>query len=160
MQAEMARQAGRFGMEDVYAAVTTKFVRRHPHVFDDVSADDSEAVLKHWYAIKATESQGSHAPKSPLAGVPLALPALTATSALINKSKRYGMLLHGMADTAPTEADLGEQLFAIAVRAAYHNLDAEAALRDINSRYRRRVDALYSRDAHLPKEGPEYELSS
>ena len=148
MQAEMARQAGRFTMEDVYAAVTTKFVRRHPHVFGDVAAADSEAVLKNWYAIKATETSHTATPKSPLAGVPLALPALTATSALINKSKRYGMVITGTAEATAHET-LGAQLFALAVHAAQYNLDAEAALREVNARYRRRVDMLYARDGHL-----------
>jgi tetrapyrrole methylase family protein/MazG family protein len=148
MQAEMARQSGRFSIEDVYAAVTTKFVRRHPHVFGNVAANDSEAVLQNWYAIKATESAGTATPKSPLAGVPLALPALTATSALINKSKRYGMVITGTAEATAHEK-LGAQLFALAVHAAQHNLDAEAALREVNARYRRRVDALYARDGHL-----------
>ena len=149
MQTEMARQAGRFTLEDVYAAVTTKFIRRHPHVFGDVAAHDAEAVLKHWYRIKATEGDGATTPKSPLAGVPLALPALTATAALINKSKRYGMQLQGMTSAPIDEGRMGEQLFAIAVAAAHHNLDAESALRAINAQYRRRVDALYGRDQHL-----------
>jgi uncharacterized protein YabN with tetrapyrrole methylase and pyrophosphatase domain len=117
-------------------------------VFGDVAANDSEAVLKNWYAIKATESAGTETPKSPLAGVPLALPALTTTSALINKSKRYGMIIAGTTADIAYET-IGAQLFAIAVSAAQHNLDAEAALREINTRYRRRVDALYARDGHL-----------
>lgn len=149
MQAEMARQAARFSLEDVYQVVTTKFIRRHPHVFGDVAAHDSEAVLKNWYAIKATEGDANAPSKSPLAGVPLALPALTATSALINKSKRYGMHLQGMTSSPPTVQALGEQLFALAVTAAHHNLDAESALRAVNAAYRRRVDALYARDGHL-----------
>ncbi|MFM2308154.1 MAG: hypothetical protein RLY87_274 [Chloroflexota bacterium] len=149
MQTEMARQAARFRLEDVYEAVTTKFIRRHPHVFGDVAAHDSEAVLKNWYAIKATEGDATTAAKSPLAGVPLALPALTATSALINKSKRYGMHLGDMASDPPSVEQLGEQLFALAVTAAHHNLDAESALRAVNAAYRRRVDALYVRDGHL-----------
>jgi NTP pyrophosphatase (non-canonical NTP hydrolase) len=62
MQAEMARQAGRFSMGDVYTQVTAKFIRRHPHVFGDVSAADSEAVLQNWYRIKQSEA-GSDTPK-------------------------------------------------------------------------------------------------
>ncbi|MFM2031955.1 MAG: hypothetical protein RLZZ297_720 [Chloroflexota bacterium] len=148
MQAEMARLAGRFTLDDVYAQVASKFIRRHPHVFGDLAAATSDAVLNNWYKIKASES-GTATPKSPLAGVPLTLPALTATSALINKSKRYGMHIVDMPAHPPTEAGLGEQLFAIAVIAAEHNLDAEAALREINAKYRSRVDALYARDGSL-----------
>jgi tetrapyrrole methylase family protein/MazG family protein len=149
MQAEMARQAGRFGMADVYAQVSAKFIRRHPHVFGDMVAQDTETVLNNWYKIKQNESAQSDKPRSPLAGVPLALPALTATGALINKSKRYGMQVVGAQADAPTLAELGERLFAIAVTATQHNLDAEAALREINARYRQRVDELYAADGHL-----------
>lgn len=149
MQAEMARQAGRFRMADVYAQVSAKFIRRHPHVFGDMVAKDTETVLNNWYKIKQKESPQSDKPRSPLAGVPLALPALTATGALINKSKRYGMHVVGAQADAPSLAQLGEQLFAIAVTATHHNLDAEAALREINARYRQRVDELFAADGHL-----------
>jgi len=149
MQAEMARQAGRFRMADVYAQVSAKFIRRHPHVFGDTVAQDTETVLNNWYKIKQKESVQTDKPRSPLAGVPLALPALTATGALINKSKRYGMQVVGAPSHAPTLAELGEQLFALAVTATQHNLDAEAALREINARYRQRVDELFVADGHL-----------
>ncbi|MBM4413145.1 MAG: MazG family protein [Chloroflexi bacterium] len=149
MQAEMARQAGRFCMADVYAQVSAKFIRRHPHVFGDTVAQDTEAVLNNWYNIKQREAAHTTTPRSPLAGVPLALPALTATGALINKSKRHGVHVTGAPATAPTLAELGEQLFALAVTATQHDLDAEAALREINARYRRRVDELFAANGHL-----------
>jgi tetrapyrrole methylase family protein/MazG family protein len=148
MQAEMARQADRFTMADIYQQVTAKFIRRHPHVFGDMQAADSEAVLQNWYRIKQSEA-GADTPKSPLAGVPLALPALTATMALLNKSKRYGMRMSDIPTTPPTAEELGAQLFALATTAMAHDMDAEAALREINARYRARVDALFARDGHL-----------
>jgi tetrapyrrole methylase family protein/MazG family protein len=153
MQAEMARQAGRFRMSDVYAQVTAKFIRRHPHVFGDVDAHDTETVLDNWYAIKQAEKRTTQ-PQSPLAGVPLALPALVATGALINKSKRYGMHVSMESATPPTMQELGEQLFDLAVHATQHGLDAEAALREINTVYRQRVDALFARDGHLKGQTP------
>lgn len=148
MQAEMARQADRFTMADVYQQVAAKFIRRHPHVFGDMQAADSEAVLQNWYRIKQSE-RGGDAPQSPLAGVPLAMPALTATMALLNKSKRYGMHISDVPATPPSAEALGAQLFDLATIAMAHNMDAEAALREINARYRARVDALYARDGHL-----------
>lgn len=148
MQAEMARQAGRFSMGDVYTQVTAKFIRRHPHVFGDVLAADSEAVLQNWYRIKQREA-GSDTPTSPLAGVPLALPALTATMALLNKSKRHGVTITDPSDLPLTADQLGAQLFDLATHATLHDIDAEAALREVNARYRRRVDALFARDQHL-----------
>jgi tetrapyrrole methylase family protein / MazG family protein len=96
LQSQMAEEAGEFALEDVYEAIAAKLVRRHPHVFGDVVAGDSGAVLRNWEQIKAAEraaraegrrakSEGRTAeddasllaPRpSALAGVPRSLPAL------------------------------------------------------------------------------------
>ncbi|HLW35243.1 MAG TPA: MazG nucleotide pyrophosphohydrolase domain-containing protein, partial [Chthoniobacterales bacterium] len=52
MHAEIAREAGRFNIEDVIREVTEKLIRRHPHVFGQSDVRDSGAVLKQWEAIK------------------------------------------------------------------------------------------------------------
>src|SRR5215472_16876787 len=60
---EMAREGGRFSIDDVLEALTNKLISRHPHVFGDVKAEDAHTVLKNWEALKAEEkkkrSQGS-----------------------------------------------------------------------------------------------------
>lgn len=81
LQAQMAEEAGEFVLEDVYEAIASKLVRRHPHVFGDVVADDSGAVLRNWEEIKAAErrAKGERAATetpSALAGVPRSLPSL------------------------------------------------------------------------------------
>src|SRR4029453_2272759 len=48
MHAEIAREAGRFNIDNVLADVTKKLIRRHPHVFGKSDARDSGAVLKQW----------------------------------------------------------------------------------------------------------------
>jgi NTP pyrophosphatase (non-canonical NTP hydrolase) len=55
--ATIAEQEGRFTMADVARGVHDKLVRRHPHVFGDVDAADSDAVVKNWDAIKRAEKQ-------------------------------------------------------------------------------------------------------
>ena len=52
MQCEIASESGEFIMEDVAHDVSEKLVRRHPHVFGDSKAEDSEAVLNQWENIK------------------------------------------------------------------------------------------------------------
>src|SRR5438093_12748259 len=52
VHAEIAREAGRFDIDDVIHGVSDKLVRRHPHVFGTSDAHDSGAVLKQWEAIK------------------------------------------------------------------------------------------------------------
>src|SRR5438270_9509867 len=72
MHAEIAREAGRFGIEDVLGEISEKLIRRHPHVFGVSTARDTGAVLKQWEAIKREEKNDGHY----LASLPDALPAL------------------------------------------------------------------------------------
>ena len=91
----LAEETGAFTMADVIEAVHTKMVRRHPHVFGDVSAKDSETVLKNWEQIKAeerarkgdTNREGKEA-ESVLSGVPRSLPALMEADQLTRKAAR------------------------------------------------------------------------
>jgi MazG family protein len=72
MHAEIAREAGRFNIDNVIADVTEKLIRRHPHVFGKSDAHDSGAVLKQWEWIKRAEKMGKHY----LDGLPAGLPDL------------------------------------------------------------------------------------
>src|SRR6266513_4435531 len=58
MHAEIARESGRFKIDNVIAEVTEKLIRRHPHVFGESNARDSDAVVKQWEAIKREEKKG------------------------------------------------------------------------------------------------------
>src|SRR2546423_12743052 len=73
MHAEIAREAGRFKIDNVIAEVSEKLIRRHPHVFGQSNAKDSAAVLKQWEAIKREEKKSD---MHYLASLPAALPAL------------------------------------------------------------------------------------
>ena len=52
---KLAEQKGAFNFNDVVQVVTDKMIRRHPHIFSDVKADNAEAVLTNWEAIKKQE---------------------------------------------------------------------------------------------------------
>jgi ATP diphosphatase len=53
--ARMAQEQGAFDFGDVVAAITTKLIRRHPHVFGDRDAQDPQSVKGLWDEIKAQE---------------------------------------------------------------------------------------------------------
>jgi tetrapyrrole methylase family protein/MazG family protein len=55
--AQLAREKGRFGFNDVVVTLTRKLVRRHPHVFGNARARDAKAVLRQWHEIKAREKR-------------------------------------------------------------------------------------------------------
>ena len=79
MQSQIAEEAGDFTFEDVAEGIGAKLIRRHPHVFGDVQADDPEAVLGVWRGVKAQERAASGAaprPKHPIDRFPNAMPVV------------------------------------------------------------------------------------
>ncbi len=58
MHSCIAEEEGLFTIEDVVKGITEKMVRRHPHVFGDVSVSDSGEVLRNWEEIKKLEKIG------------------------------------------------------------------------------------------------------
>jgi len=103
MHAQIAKEEGLFTMEDVVNEVAEKMVRRHPHVFGEVEADNSEQVLKNWEEIKKKEKEGKEVQESPLREIPLELPALARAAKVLKKADK---LYECGQDFASTVAEL------------------------------------------------------
>ncbi len=92
--AQVATERGEFTIDDVAEAIHTKMVRRHPHVFGEVKADDSATVLLNWEAMKAEERRAAgksdNAKTSLLDGVSSKAPALMEAHQLSTKAARVG----------------------------------------------------------------------
>ena len=58
LHAQIAEEEGLFTLDDVLKGISDKMIRRHPHVFGDVTVSDSGEVLKNWADIKAYEKEG------------------------------------------------------------------------------------------------------
>src|SRR5207253_3901388 len=170
MHAEIAREAGRFNINDVIGEITEKLIRRHPHVFGKSDARDSGAVLKQWEAIKREEKRSdSHY----LASLPRALPALMRAQKAQSKAARVNFDWTELRDVlAKVEEELGETksaiasqdrqsledeigdlLFAVVNLARKCKLDAESALQTATdkfvARFNRLEDELRSRGKRL-----------
>jgi len=94
-QARVAKERDEFTIADVIDQLHSKMVRRHPHVFGDVQADDSKEVLKNWEAIKAEEKRAARkdsesADTSILDGVSTKAPALMEAHQISTKVARVG----------------------------------------------------------------------
>lgn len=87
--AELAEEAGRYNLDDIARGISEKLVRRHPHVFASSVADDPQAVLQQWDAIKRSEKGENH-DKSFLHGVGKGLPALPRAAKLQKKAAKVG----------------------------------------------------------------------
>ncbi|MBX3596379.1 MAG: nucleoside triphosphate pyrophosphohydrolase [Rhizobiaceae bacterium] len=100
--ARMAEEAGDFQFEDVVQAITTKMIRRHPHVFGDAKARSAGMAKGMWDQIKALEKQEKRAARLArgldpedhgqgyLDSVPVSLPALTRSLKLQERASRVG----------------------------------------------------------------------
>jgi MazG family protein len=100
--AEMAREEGKFTIDDVLDRLSGKLVDRHPHVFGNVKADTSAEVLRNWEALKVEEKRkrletgGGKSKKtepakdSVLSGVSSGIPALLEASKLSSRAAHVG----------------------------------------------------------------------
>lgn len=154
--AELGRAEKSFAIDDVIESIVDKLVRRHPHVFGDVSVSGSGEVLTNWEKLKAKEK----AERGILGGVPRALPALVRAQRIGEKVARVGFDWEDRAgsmakvteelgeleaaiasgDAHHVEEEMGDVLFALVNLSRHLEIDAEASLRRTIEKFTRRFD--------------------
>ena len=163
--AQMAEEAGHFGLEDVAEALNAKLVRRHPHIFGDEVAATPDAVLRNWERIKQEEkrSRGTDAATvSLLDDIARSMPATLEAGKLGSRAAKVGFdwpsaagvfdkvaeeiqeLKHEVAvgDKERAENEFGDLLFTMLSLGRHLKVDAESALRRSNAKFRRRFAAM------------------
>jgi hypothetical protein len=86
MHTQIAEERGVFRLEDVYHGISTKIVRRHPHVFGDLAAADADAVVGLWQQVKSEEKRDAPAkPEKAADGQPHSMPALARSVRVLSK---------------------------------------------------------------------------
>ncbi|HUS18946.1 MAG TPA: nucleoside triphosphate pyrophosphohydrolase, partial [Terriglobales bacterium] len=90
--AEMAKEDGKFSIDDVLERLSEKLVSRHPHVFGDVTAETSNDVLRNWEALKKQEKskRGSSQSSSVLDGISTSMPSLMEAYKLSSRAANVG----------------------------------------------------------------------
>jgi XTP/dITP diphosphohydrolase len=134
-----------YTVDDVADGIVAKLVRRHPHVFGNVTVADADEVKLNWDAIKKQEraeragsSAGAPGDSSALDGVPFGQPALALAAQLQRRAGRAGVPA-ALADLAGQ--DIGAELFRLVAKAREAGLEPELELRAAARRYRDRVRA-------------------
>lgn len=107
MHSQIAKEEGYFTLEDVVQEVSEKMIRRHPHVFGNVQAEDSSQALQNWEEIKKEEKQGKEWVKTPLRDIPPELPALVRAGKTIKKTDK---LYEKQPNTKETLASIKEKI--------------------------------------------------
>jgi len=161
--AQIASEARLFDFEAIAGAICDKLVRRHPHVFSDVTIEDAAAQTQAWEDHKAEERRDKAVAKrlknGTLDGVPVALPALTRALKLQKRAARAGFdwrqvedvlekfteeiaeLKHEMSggsDVARLTDETGDLLFTCVNLARKLGIDPETALRHGNTKFEKR----------------------
>lgn len=165
--AQMAREQGAFGFDDVARAIADKMLRRHPHVFGNAEAADADAVVANWNEIKKAERAAKgDTDDSALAGISRGMPEWLRAQKLQSRAAKTGFdwpdynpvldKLHEEIAEARAEFakgnvgenherlqdEIGDLLF-VAIRLAHHaKVDPGAALRHANAKFERRFRAM------------------
>jgi MazG family protein len=163
LHAQLAAEENVFDLTDVQAAIASKIVRRHPHVFGEAEARTASDVNRQWERIKAAERAEADvddgAPKGALDGISRSLPGLAASQEMQERAANIGYdwpsiqgvldkvieeteeLREAAEDGAPEGAwaeELGDLLFVLVNVARKRGVDAEAAMRSANAKFKRR----------------------
>jgi XTP/dITP diphosphohydrolase len=127
-----------FGIDEVAAALVSKLVSRHPHVFADGDAvHDAESQQVRWEELKQAEKQRA----SIMDGVATGQPAIALAAKLVQRAQRANI----PPDLLPQGESTGAALFALTARARQAGEDPEDELRMVALRFLDQVRAAEAR---------------
>jgi tetrapyrrole methylase family protein/MazG family protein len=156
---EIARESGYFDIKDVITGICQKLIRRHPHVFGDISVDTTDKVLENWEEIKRQEKDEKSYTES-LMRIPKHLPALMKSYKVQAKAAKVGFdwdSIDGAMEKVKEEfqelinvfktekqdeikEEIGDLLFAIVNVARFLKVRPELALNETIEKFIRRFE--------------------
>ncbi len=158
--AQLAADRGAWDIHEVERVVVAKLVRRHPHVFAEVTVDGAEEVLTNWAAIKREEKGlGAEAEPRLLEGIPATLSPMDEAleigrrcakvgfewpdlEGVLDKVKEEVGELQAESDPVRVEEEFGDVLFSLMQWARKKGVDPDAALRRQMARFRARFECV------------------
>jgi len=152
LHAHIAKEAKEFSIRDVVKGISTKLIRRHPHIFGKSKAANAEEVALEWEELKQNERKKDD---SLLSSVPKGLPSLSYSHSIQRRAAGVGFdwkEFEGILDKLVEELselkrantqqqkvhEFGDILFALVNAARWQGVDLEEALRMANERFSRR----------------------
>jgi len=155
---QIAKEEGKFTIDDVITEICEKMTRRHPHVFGSEDLRTSKEVLKKWEEIKAAENGAvkTSSPASAMDKVPRSMVALSRAQELSRRAAKVGFdwdntkpVLEKVKEeigefeetesgSPEAEEEFGDILFALVNLARHKGINAETALAKANSKFEKR----------------------
>ncbi|MBD2667124.1 hypothetical protein B6N60_00223 [Richelia sinica FACHB-800] len=163
LQAQIASEAGHFTLKEVAQGIAKKLIRRHPHVFGDVTVNSMDEIKQNWESIKAEEKgEEKQTLSKKLRSYQRTLPPLAGAMKISQKAAISGFewenvnevwakvdeelaeLKHALAEETPErqQAELGDLLFAIVQIGRWYNIDPSAGLQGTNQRLIQRIEKM------------------
>lgn len=166
--AKIASEQQAFDIGDVLHGICDKLIRRHPHVYGDIEANDARTVEQNWEQIKLKEKEGENTGetrKSALSGVPSSLPALLKAFRMQEKARGVGFdwsektevwekvqeemqefrEAEALGNLAEAENEFGDLLFAMINYARFAGINPEEALERTNRKFIQRFQHIEQR---------------
>ncbi|WP_416829577.1 nucleoside triphosphate pyrophosphohydrolase [Ectobacillus polymachus] len=176
LHAQIGEDEGWYSIDDVIRGISEKMIRRHPHVFGDVTVANSDEVLVNWNDIKKTEKGKER--ESILSGIPKSLPQLLQAYELQKKAAKVGFdwkdvepMLEKMTeewnefraevkamDSEKMLKEFGDILFVIVNIARYYKINPEEALHTTNIKFINRFTYMEERVNRVNKKMEELSL--
>lgn len=153
--AKIGSERGEYDIESVINQLCEKLIRRHPHIYGEVVAEDSDTVKQNWEQIKLKEK--GHKKKSVLSGVPSSMPALVKAYRMQEKAAQVGFdwpnkeqvwekVEEELAEFKQAEPgnekenELGDLLFSLINYARFLNINPDDALEKTNRKFKTRFE--------------------
>lgn len=158
---QIAKEENRFDEDDVLYGIIEKMIRRHPHVFGNQHAKNSDEVLVQWDEIKKIEKEHTTT-TDVMRSVAKALPALTRASKIQKKAAKVGFdfedeiqMLEKLDEEvqemkeavqkkniACIEDEIGDLLFQIVNLSRFFGLNAENTLTNATEKFINRFEGI------------------
>lgn len=158
--AKIGSERNEYNIESVIDQLCEKLIRRHPHIYGEVVAEDSDTVKQNWEQIKLKEKGKEK--KSVLSGVPKSMPALVKAYRMQEKAAQVGfdwenkdqvwekveeelLEFKNASSNEERENELGDLLFSLVNYARFDNINPDDALEKTNRKFKTRFEYIESK---------------
>lgn len=149
-----------YDIESVIKQLCEKLIRRHPHIYGEVVANDSDTVKQNWEQIKLKEKGAGK--KSVLSGVPNSMPGIVKAYRMQEKAAQVGFdwpdkkqvwdkveeELQEFKDALTPEhkeEELGDLFFSLINYARFEGINPDDALEKTNLKFKKRFEHIENR---------------
>ncbi len=165
---KMGSENNWFNIQNVMDTLVEKLIRRHPHIYGNVIAEDEETVKKNWEQIKLSEG-GKEKKNGLLDGVPASMPSMIKAMRMQEKAAQVGfdwpektqvwakvkeelLEFESATNTGDKEKELGDLFFALINYARFEKINPDDALEYTNRKFKNRFEYIESQAASNGKD--------